>query len=445
MQEDSLNANLGQKNKSQKKSNAIAVSFKEIDRHTGNWIQSWNPYHPDALKTRTLQPVHLEESQLRKRVAQVLGLTFVGFMIWAILAPLDVGVPATGVVKVSGYRKELQHPTGGVVQEILIKEGDLVQEGDILIRINPLKANADFITADLQYINALVTEARLMAEKNGQGMIKWSPEIMARVKETSVKEAMALQQKLFETRRSDFLKNINSRQASLVTIREEAKNNEELAKEGYVSRAQANQAMRQKIDQESALEQVKGAYYKEVDTMLTEVQKSRDAYKGNLESMIFTRDLAAIRAPVTGTVVGLKVNTIGGTISAGQVLGEIVPRDAALIIDAQIPVIGIEQIQAGMSANLRFTSLNTHLTPVIKGQVIRINPDKQSADPSSGKDQDYYLGQISASKEELAKLGQGINIQPGMPVTVVFKTKEQNFISYLFKPLADRYAISFTH
>jgi protease secretion system membrane fusion protein len=351
-------------------------------------------------------------------------------------------VTANGTVKVSGYRKSIQHPAGGVIQEILVKEGDSVKEGDILIRVNPLKTDADYAAVDLQYINALVTEARLNAELRGSSEITWPAELRVRSKEREVVEAESIQANLFQTRRNEYKTAISSKRAQLNSLTEEAKNNQQLAEEGFVSKSQANQVNRARIDAEIALNALESGYYKEIKTQLADIQKVRDSFKQNLDLVQFNRDLSAIRAPVTGTVVGLKVNTKGGTISPGQILGEVVPKEAELVVDAEIPAHGIERLHPNMDVDLRFVTLNTHLTPVIPGKLVSINPDKESDPQQQGKDKEFYLGRVVADKSALEKLGNA-KIQPGMPVNVVVKVGERTVLSYIIKPLADRYAMAF--
>lgn len=423
------------------KSQALVVQFKELDKKAESWIQSWNPYHPGALQTRKIQPIEIEESHLRKHATKLFLITFGAFIVWATFAPIDAGVSAPGTVMVSGYRKTLQHPTGGIVQDILVKEGDVVKEGDLLIRINPLKAEAELSSAQLQYINILVTEARLKAERRGDSKITWPPELDSWGDEPRVEEAKALQQKLFETRRNEIVAVINGRRLQLATLQDEAKNNAILAQEGYVPKSQANQVLRTKVDAELSLNSMQASYYKDIDTQLAEIQKNRDALKDRYQAVAFDRDLTSIRAPVSGTVEGLKVNTKGGTIGAGAILAEIVPSQASLIVDAQIPPASIDKVHIGETVDMRFESFNQNVTPVIPGVVRMVSPDKMP-DPGGNKSQDFYLAQVEATPEGLKKLGDN-KIQPGMPVTILVKTGERSFLSYLLKPLSDRFSGSF--
>ena len=235
------------------KQNALIVQFRELDKKAESWIASWNPYHPSVIKHRGFKPVAIDESRVRVQAARIFLVAFGIFMLWAFFAPLDAGVSSSGTVVVSGYRKQLQHPTGGVVKEILIKEGDVVNEGDVLIRINPLQAQADLSAAELQYINAIVSEARLHAERNGDSKITWPKELDPWQGDEKLEEAKRIQQKLFDTRRTEFAAVINSKRAQLATLSEEASGNSQLAKEGYVSKAQANASMRTKLDAEQSL------------------------------------------------------------------------------------------------------------------------------------------------------------------------------------------------
>lgn len=431
----------GQDEKKRSTANALVVQFKELDKKAEGWIQSWNPYHPDVVNGRGLRPVQIEESEIRKKSARIFMIAFGLFAVWATFAPMDQGVNTNGTVMVSGYRKSLQHPTGGVVQDILVKEGDVVKEGDTLIRINPLKAEADLSSAQLQYINALVMEARLQAERRGEAKITWPKELDAWVADPKVEEAKAIQQKAFDNRRAEIVAVLNGRRTQLATLSEEARNNEQLAKEGFVSKSQANQILRSKVDAELQLNQMQANYYKEIDTQLADIQKNRDALKDRFQAVSFDRDLTSIKAPVSGTVVGLKVNTKGGTVSPGQVLAEVVPAEVALIVDAQIPPTLIDKVKLGQIADVRFTAFNSSTTPVIPGRVKLVGADKIKP-PDGAQGEPYYLAQVEATQEGLYKLGS-LQIQPGMLVDVVFKTGERTFLSYFLKPITDKLATGF--
>jgi protease secretion system membrane fusion protein len=422
------------------KTNALVVQFKEIDKKVESWVQSWNPYHPSAIRKRAITPVAIQESRANKQIAWFIIIAFGVFLIWAFVAPLDKGVTTQGTVMVSGYDKQLQHPTGGLIQEILVKEGDHVNEGDVLIRINPLKAEADLSVAQLQYINILASEARLQAERRGDKQITWPEQLNSLDAQSKIVEAKDVQQKLFETRRKEFLTELNAKRTNASMINNEYLANEQLAKEGFVSRSQANQILRTKLDADNAVSSTQSVYMKDIDTQLSTIQANRDALKDKFEAVSFDRDLTSLRAPISGTVIGLKVNTVGGTVPGGQVLAEIVPEKPELIVEAKVPTNLIDQVRVGIPADMRFTAFNVNTTPIIEGKVVLVGADVLKGE--GGKGGDTYLAKVEATPEGLEKMGD-LKILPGMTVDVVFKTGERTFMGYLFKPIIDRLALSF--
>jgi protease secretion system membrane fusion protein len=444
--------------------------FSRIDQGLTGWIQGWNPYEPEKLSRHGLQPVHVEESAIRKNAARWFLGFFAVFIAWALFAPIDAGVTVQGTVSVLGNRKTVQHPTGGVVEEINVNEGAEVKQGDVLLRVNPLKSEAEMTGAELTYINLLASESRLKAERDSLGSIRWSDELNKRFKsrDARVEEAKNLQVQLFNSRRSEYTSQVaslneqitgltavlKSRQIQIRSLDEEMKNSSELAKQGFVPQIQANQAERQKSDIDSSIantqadisraklqiSQVRSALLKDVDNQLQEIQKNRDAVQTRLDAAKFDRNLAEIRAPVSGSVVALKVFTVGGIIASGFVLMEIVPKDERLIVQAKVPNTIIDKVRVGMPTDMRFTGFNQSTTPIIPGVVKVLGADKEpGATPQEG---DFYMAQVETTKEGLDLLA-GLKVQPGMSVDVVIKAGERSFMSYLLKPLTDKMARAF--
>lgn len=442
--------------------------FKKLDNKADAWIRSWNPYDPSQLDSRKLQPVQVEESQIRKSAARWFFMLLAVFMVWAFWAPLDQGVNISGNVVVTGYRKAVQHASGGVVQEILVREGDHVRQGDVLVKINPLNTEANLSNAELQYINLLVTESRLRAERLNKPKVEWVKELNNWGDDERVKEAKQIQLELFASRKADMgnqlsglhaqvqgiLSAIESRKIQLGTLTEELKSNMKLAEEGFVPRAQANNTLRTKVDLESALAtaqadlgktraqiaQLQTATIKDIDRELSETQKNREAFQTRFEAAKFDKTQTEIKAPVSGTVVGLKVFTNGGVISGGQVLMEVVPEGGTLQVEAQVPTTLIDKVHPGLLADMRFTAFNQSTTPVVPGRVKLVGADKQP--PKEGQQGEYYLAYIETTAEGHAMLGK-LKIQPGMPVDVVVKTGERSFVSYLLKPITDKLSKAF--
>lgn len=459
-------------------SNALNI----VKNRFAAWLDQLNPYDPERLERDGVRPIRLEEAQSKRVLARIALLSFVLFMGWALFAPLDAGVGVSGTVVVMGNRKAVQHPAGGVVTELRVREGDAVRQGDVLLKVNPLTTEANLSGVEMDYINALATESRLQAEREGAGSINWLPELRAYGSDPRVAEAQALQTKLFQSRRSEYgdqqriyqeqllglqaqlreLHNVLTlRKEQLLGLNEEASSNRELANQGFIPRSKANEVERTRSEMLSSLSNVtaeiakvqsgiaatrlqltqhQASYRKEADTQLADVQKNRKAGKGKVEALQFDLSLAEIKAPVDGTVVGLKVNTVGGVIQSGQVLMEIVPREGRLIVEAQVPPQSIDKVHVGLEADMRFSAFNLNTTPVIPGRVSLVGADKiPGASPQQG---DYYLAQVETTAEGLGLLGDRV-VQPGMPVEVIVKTGERSFFSYLVKPLSDRFARSF--
>ncbi|MCC7005734.1 MAG: biotin/lipoyl-binding protein, partial [Ottowia sp.] len=316
---------------------AFAYAVKKIDTRIDRWIRSWNPYDPAHLQERGLHPIAVEESQIRRRAARCFFVGMIVFLLWAFLAPIDSGVDVSGSMVVAGYRKSVQPSTGGVVEEIRVKEGDFVKQGDVLIKINPLNTEASLVNATLQYINLLVTESRLKSERLGKSIISWSPSLNRWEHDPRVQEAKALQIDLLKSRRSEhanqlaglhaqvdgLLSSIAARKVQLVTLDEELASNEKLSAEGFVPKNATNAALRTKLEAQAILAntmadlgrvraqiaQQKTAYERDIEHELSETQKNREAFQSRFEAAKFDRIQTEISAPVSGQVVGLKVFT----------------------------------------------------------------------------------------------------------------------------------------
>lgn len=444
---------------------AFFGGMQKLDDKLGGWIGGWNPYQPEKLHGKTIQAVKIEESNIRKVLTRWFLGMFVVFLGWAFFAPIDSGVTSQGTVTVLGNRKTVQHPSGGIVQEILVKEGAEVMQGQVLIRINPLKSEADMSGVELQYLNLLASESRLKSERDSLPNIRWADDLAKQFKsnDARVLEAKSLQNQLFNSRRADYnsqvsslneqiasLQNIlKSRQMQQKSISEEMRNIKALAKDGFVPQAQANQAERQNVDIESniattqsdiararlQISQLRTSYIKEVDNQLQELQKNRDPLQTRLDAVKFDRALTEVRAPVSGSVVGLKVFTVGSVVGGGVTMMEVVPKDEALIVQVKFPANSIDKVRVGMEAQLRFTAFNVDTTPVVPGIVKLVGADKEPS--QQGSEGDFYLGQVETTPEGLEMLGN-LKVQPGMNVDVIIKTGERSFMSLVMKPMTDK-------
>lgn len=434
--------------KNSKKIEGWVDKGKAYDAKVDAWVKSHNPYDPEKLKTREdMEPVVIEESEIRQKAAKFFLISFGIFLIWAILAPIDQGIVVPGNVTVMGNRQSVQHPTGGVITEIVAKEGDVVEQGAILVRVNPLNTEANLTGAELQYINTLATESRLKSERDSKSAITWSDELEKFKDNPRVKEAKDIQTQMFKARRAEYINSLAAKKVQVETLTQEAANTQQLAKEGFIPRAQANQILRNKVEAEASISQLQNGYLKDIDNQLAEAQKNREALQLKVQSLTFEADLNNVKSPVSGTVVGIKVNTVGGVITASQVLMEVIPRERMLVVEAKVPTNLIDKVKVGQEADLRFSAFNTKKTPVVPGLVKYVGADKVASDKavdiaSQNNQGEYYVARIETTEKAMMMLKDN-EMLPGMPVEVIVKGGERSFMSYVLKPLTDSLASAF--
>jgi protease secretion system membrane fusion protein len=450
----------------------FAKALSSLDRRFTSAIGAFNPYDPSKLEGKGVEPVLINEGAVRSRALRAFVFVFLAFLVWALVMPIASGVPVSGKVVVSGYRKSVQHEAGGVVQAILVQEGQKVSAGQVLFKVNPLSTEANLATYEFQYLDLLVSESRLKSEMFGKPIIDWVPELELMKNRRQVEEAKAVQQEMFVSRRAELQSAINALEAQidglsssvsssrieLQTLNEEYNSTQELAREGFIPRNQANATLRAREQQIAGLSNAQSqiaklraeiaknrmSFLADVQKNLSEIQKNKEAFSTKVASARFEQAQTDIRAPVSGTVVGLTVFTVGGVIRGGETLAQILPSDGNFVVEIKIPPQLIDKVRADMPADIRFLAFNQTTTPVIDGIVSLVGVDlltRQEAKDETAPPE-FYLAQVKVTKGGAKKLAQ-LRVQPGMPVDVIVKTGERTFMSYFLKPLTDTFARSF--
>ena len=401
---------------------------------------------------------------------------FLGFLGWAALAPLDKGVAVSGKVMVSGHRKVVQHPSGGIVERIDVRDGDKVAAGQVLIRLKetPLLGQAQSLRS--QFYGSLASEARLNAERDGVASVSFPVELTALAAEPEVASNLALQRQLFDSRRQALLldqqgidesiagaeaqlRGVRDSQASKVLQRtaltEQLQGLRELAREGYIPRnrlldservyaqvlgsisedyGRIGQLQRQVLEMRLKIRQLAEEYQKEVRTQLADTRVRTEDLRNRLASAEFELANSQLRAPVAGIVVGLDVFTEGGVIKPGQALMEIVPQGEPLLVEARVPVELADKVHAGLPVELMFSAFSQSTTPRVAGEVMLVSADRQVDERT---DEPFYTLRAQVTEAGMAQLA-GLQIRPGMPVEAFVRTGERSMLNYLFKPLLDR-------
>lgn len=419
------------------------------------------------------------EANVKTYLASGLAVVFFlvgGLGVWAATTSISGAVIGSGVVVVESNVKKVQHPTGGVVGEINIKNGDKVKAGDLLIRLDETltRTNEQMISKQLDQL--LMREARLKAERDGTEAVTVPPILASRSHEPDVAEIINGEQILFVSRRESQagqLSQLKERTAQLaqeadgIAAQIQAKTREikliadeltglaGLEAKQLVTTTKLAALKREKArlegefgQYEAALAQTSGRRTEVSLQMARLDQEMRTEVVNDLREAqtkiaeLVERKIAAadqlrrvdIRAPQDGLVHQLAVFTVGGVINPGEPIMLIVPQDDRLLVEAKISPSDVDQVHKGMQARLRFSAFSQQTTPQLKGEVVSLSPDL-SRDQISGEL--FFTARISIPDEERAKLGTN-KLQPGIPVEVHITTEERTALSYLVKPMADQ-------
>lgn len=407
---------------------------------------------------------------------------FGGFLLWSWLAPLDAGVVATGTVKVTSNRKAVQHLSGGTVEAILVREGDVVTKGQEVVRLDSLRAVAEQGAVSAQYIVSKTVENRLEAERDDRDVVNYDPELLKRFGDDHrLVAAMDLQQRLLDTRRAGLAGEVSILQENLAAsavqlkglqqvygarasqinfLNQELQGTRVLAAEGYVPRNRLLELERSNADLSAGqaenlnniarvrsqtteiklrILQRQHDYLKEVESQLTDTAKENTTLADRLRALDYEVTHTVIRSPIDGMVQSLSIATIGGIIQPGFKIMEIVPVNEPLQVDAMIPVQAIDKMVPGLAVDIAFPAFNHAQTPNIPGRVKTISADRLLDEESK---EPFYLAQVEVTPDGMSLLGSN-HIRPGMPASVTIKTGERNMMSYLLKPILDRVDSSF--
>jgi membrane fusion protein, protease secretion system len=422
-----------------------------------------------------------DTSAVAKTGLWVLGLGFGGFLLWAGLAPLDEGVPTQGMVTLDTKRKTVQHLSGGIVKEVLVHEGQQVKEGDPLLRLDGAVAKANYEAVRQRYLGYRAMQSRLFAEQAGQNAIDFHPDVKAAMNDPLIKQQVSTQQQLIQARRAALAADLQGieesvqglkeqlgsyqnilvqRRSQLSLLTEELNNTRGMVKEGYAPRNRQLELERMVAESNAAIADLNGnslrvqrqvaeltqrsmarkqEYRKEVETQLAEVTREVQSDAEKFVAVSADLDRMEIKAPASGQVVGLTVQTVGAVLQPGQKLLDVVPDSQTLLLEAHIPPHLIDKVQAGLSTDVRFNAFAHSPQLVVEGKVLSVSGDLLS-DPAQPQFS-YFLARVQVTPDGMKTLGKR-QMQPGMPAEIVIKTGERSMLTYLLHPLVKRMASS---
>lgn len=421
----------------------------------------------------------LEQASDTRSIARkglwVLGLTLGSFLLWAALAPLDEGVPASATVSIDAKRKTIQHLTGGIVKEVLVHEGEQVQKGQLLVRMEEAVSRANYESVRQRYLGLSAMRARLNAEQSGASALAFEPDVLAAAKvDPLIEQQVSNQKQLFASRRAalaadmramdESLKSLRAQRAATVQVvaqrrsqlgllQEELSNARELVREGYLPRTRQMELERMVADTQASLadqlgqverhersvaeinerrEQRRAEYRKEVEAQLADVLRE---VQGDAQKFVAQKEdleRVELRAPVDGQVMGMTVFSSGTVVQPGQRLMDVVPKEQELLLEAQILPHLIDSVEPGLLVNVRFSAFAHTPQLVVQGKVESVSADLLTENTNPPRS--YFLARVRLTPEGMKSLGNH-QMQAGMQADMVIRTGQRSMLTYLTKPL----------
>jgi HlyD family type I secretion membrane fusion protein len=402
---------------------------------------------------------------------------FVLFVAWAGTARLDGAAVAPGVVAVESNRKTIQHLEGGIVREILVRDGDHVVEGQVLLRLDPTRVDAQGETYRNQLAALQAQETRLLAERDGAETLSFPPEVSERASHATVASVILDQRRLFETRRITLQHNLGMADAQIAQISKEASQNDsalvtaratlnnvvaellplrELLAQKLVAVSKVMPLEREKLRLEGVIDsaelqvqklkerllearlkrnQVLSDYRQEASTQLLDIRKLVSDVRQQLIVAEDAQRRFELKAPIAGTVQQLRIFTIGGVIRPGDPVLDLVPASDDLVIQAKISPIDVDRVLAGMRAEIRFPSFRYFGADVIHGTLRSVSRDRLLEE---NKRDAYFAAEVTVDRASIP--GEfASRILAGIPADVIVPTEARTVLDYLLSPIFERF------
>ncbi|XOB61307.1 HlyD family type I secretion periplasmic adaptor subunit [Campylobacterota bacterium DY0563] len=408
-----------------------------------------------------------------------LSVIFVVFGIlggWMYFAPLAASSVATGVVSADLNKKVIQHLEGGIVKDILVKDGDEVKKGDLLIQLDDIQYKSELNILKSKYQDSLGVYARTKALEEGKEEVNFP-------KELTNKNIITNQKSIFETykksqkEQKDISKNriiqlqkqidgslseLKSKKQRFESISDEIEEWEELLRQKLIDKLKVRELKREKNSLEGDVAKLNSeiARLREQieEVKIQQLVSEKDFRNKNLDSLVKSKsDLEDLKSkihaiedkltrtnifsPINGVVVGLKIHTLGAIIAPGKDILEIVPENSKLIVVAQVKTIDIDKVKVGLHADIRFSAFNLKTAHVIDGKVIHVSADSFINEETGNP---YYEAKIEVTKQGVKDLqNYGFTLVSGMPAEVMINIGERTAFSYLLKPITDMFSRGF--
>jgi epimerase transport system membrane fusion protein len=407
----------------------------------------------------------------------IIALVFGVFGIWSLVAPLEGAALAPGIVTVKSYKKTVQHLEGGIVKEILVRDGDQVVAGEVVAVMDSTQARAQLDIALASLFAESAKEVRLLAERDGRDTLELKlplaqdPRMRAEMKSQQLffnarKNARRGEISVFNQRIEQYQANVEglealkiSKETLVASYGEEIADYRELLKDGYADKMRLRELERNQSRLEGEVAErisaIAGTRIQIGETRLQILQLEKDSQSliidelGQVQTQLndlkervrALRDTLArteVRSPVDGIVMGLQVHTQGGVIGPGTPILDVVPQGGDLIVEAEVSPADIDRIFLGQISDIRFSSFSSSTTPVITGKVITLSADRLTNQQTG---MPYFLAQVEVTPEGMENLAE-LELLPGMPAEVLINTGARTLFQYLTQPITNAFARS---
>lgn len=417
----------------------------------------------------------IEDPRRIIRQGRIIILLFFGVLgVWSIFGTISGAVVAPGKVKIETERKTVQHLEGGIVDSILVREGDEVAAGQTLITLQSIQVDASVESLRKQLVAFMAAQVRYTAEKNKAESFTWPEELKVMAREAQSEDVLENEMKIFIARRDAFLgqfsmlrsqvaqvtaqisgleEQLKAENAVIATLEEELKAKRQLFEERYLEKSQilelermlaTHQGSRGHLRQGIAetrqrrdefklrMDDLTNRIVEEATSMLGKIDNELLQIREKLRPLSDAKTRLNVLAPVSGKVVGLQVHSKGGVIRSGEPLMDIVPGDTPMIVEVQVPVNKITDVFIGQQAQVQLDAFDVRITPLLPARVVYISADRLEEKTGYGT-MPYYLCYVEVDHKAIE--AANVYLSPGMPATVFITTKQRTVIYYMLEPL----------
>lgn len=407
------------------------------------------------------------------RQGMIVIFLFFGILgIWAFFGRISGAVVGMGRIKIDNERKIVQHLEGGIVESILVRDGQEVVSGEPLIVLESVQTDANANMLRKELVGTEAQRLRAIAEKDGLKKLEWPADLKRMAEESQSMDVLVNEEKIFISRAQMLETQISLLEAQLAQIKAQVAGNQDqitaetriiatlndelgskrkLHRERYLDKTQIlglerelanHQGVRGKLRQSIAeanqraaelrlrITEAKGRYVDEATKNLGELEAKLIQQRERLRPLVDAAQRLQIKSPVAGRVVDLKVHTPGSVVRPGETLMDIVPHDNPLIVETQVPINKITEVYVGQPALVQLDAFDTRMVPPMPGKVTYVSAD--SLQPQGGPAEPYYLCNVEVDPKALQE--ERLYLAPGMPATVFITTTERTIVYYMFEP-----------